>query len=92
MAGEKIALMVAEATVPVAESAALALLKNSGMMFGSASEFAAIKAVGRSFPSVSHEQFHLGREVVKPIGEAVLKPFKVLASDGTSPGAHGKCV
>lgn len=88
MAGEKIALMVAEATVPVAESAALALLKNSGMMFGSASELAAIKAVGRSVSPVLHEQFHLGRELIKPIGEAVLKPFKVLASDGTSPGAQ----
>jgi hypothetical protein len=88
VAGEKIALMAAEATVPVAESAALALLKSSGMLFGSAPELAVMKAVGRSASSAMHEQFHLGRELVKPIGEAVLKPFKVLASDGTSPGAQ----
>lgn len=88
MAGEKIVLMAAEAAVPVAESAALALLKSSGLMVSSARELAAVRAVGQSFSLALHEQAHLGKELVKPIGEALLKPFKVLASDGTSPGAQ----
>ncbi|MBP9094502.1 hypothetical protein KBI23_26015 [bacterium] len=88
MAREKIALMAAEATFPVAESVALSLLKSSGMMVSSAQELAAMRAVGQSVSPAMHEQFHLGKELVKPIGEALLKPFKVLASDGTSPGAQ----
>jgi hypothetical protein len=88
MAGEKIVLMAVEATVPVAESAALSLLKSSGMMVSSARELAALRAGGQSITPALHEHFHAVKDLVKPISEALLKPFKVLASDGTSPGAQ----
>ena len=57
-------------------------------MVSTARELAAVRAVGQSFSLALHEQAHLGKELVKPISEALLKPFKVLASDGTSPGAQ----
>jgi hypothetical protein len=81
-------LLAAEATVPVAESAALSLLKSSGMMVSSVRELAALRAGGQSVSPVLHEHFHAVQDLVKPIGETLLKPFKVLASDGTSPGAQ----